>query len=171
MKHKKTLIAIVILAVLLIAFLIQNYNSLNKYREKTNNEYSNLSIIIDKKLDLTKNVIKELNAIKYKSSKLDKLKKATKKLEDAYNISTKNKYNKQLDDYLKKIESDIKNENLNTTDKYNVLLSQISTQNDKLNKQVEKYNKKVNEYNNKISHIPNNITSKLFRMKSETVYS
>ncbi len=42
MKHKKTLIAIIILAVLLIAFLIQNYNSLNKYREKENNEYSNL---------------------------------------------------------------------------------------------------------------------------------
>jgi LemA protein len=171
MKHKKTLIAIIILAVLLIAFLIQNYNSLNKYREKANNEYSNLSIIVDKKLDLTKNVIKELNTMKYKSNKLDKLKKSANKLEDAYNISTKNKYNKQVDDYLEKIESDIKKNNYKTTDKFNVLLSQISTQNEKLNKQVEKYNKKVNEYNNKISHIPNNITSKLFRMKTETVYS
>ena len=49
MKHKKTTIAIIVIAVLIIAFLISNYNSLNNYREKANNEYSNLSIIIDKK--------------------------------------------------------------------------------------------------------------------------
>ena len=170
MKNKKTTIAIIVIAVLIIAFLISNYNSLNNYREKANNEYSNLSIIIDKKLDLTKNFIKEVKKMKYNSNALDKLSKATKKLEDAYNISTKNKYNKQIDEYIEKIEKDIKNKNYQTTDNYNTILSQITTQNDKISKEVDKYNKKVNEYNNKISHIPNSITSKLFGMKTETNY-
>lgn len=170
MKHKKTTIAIIVIAVLIIAFLISNYNSLNNYREKANNEYSNLSIIIDKKLDLTKNLITEVKKMKYESNTLNKLSKATKKLEDAYNISTKNKYNKQIDEYIEKIEKDIKNKNYQTTDNYNTILSQITTQNDKISKEVEKYNKKVNEYNNKISHLPNSITSKLFGMKTETNY-
>ncbi len=170
MKHKKTTIAIIVLAVLIISFLIQNYNSLNNYREKANNEYSNLSIMIDKKIDLSNNLIKEIKQMNYKSNTLDKLTKSNKKLEEAYNISMKNKYNKQIYDYIEKIEKDIKNKSIHTTDKYNTILSQITTQNEKIDKEVQTYNKKVNEYNNKISHIPNSITSKLFGMKTETNY-
>ncbi len=170
MKHKKTTITIIIIAILIIAFLIQNYNSLNNYHEKANNEYSNLSIIIDKKLDITKNIITELKVMKYDSNTLTKLKKSSKKLEDAYNINTKNKYNKQIDEYLTKIDNDAKNK-VKLTDKYNSLMSQIATQNDKISKAVVKYNKSVNEYNNKVTSIPNNITSKLFGMKTEQVYN
>ncbi len=170
MKHKKTTIAIIVIAIALIAFLIQNYNYLNSYREKVNNDYSDLSIVIDKKLELSKNIYKDLNANNYKSSYLDKLKTANKKLEDAYNISDKNKYNDQITEYIERIEKNINDKDYHTTENYNNLISQYNSQTERINKSIEKYNKSVNNYNNKLSTIPYNITSKLFGMKLETNY-
>ena len=170
MKHKKTTIAIILIAVLIIAYLIQNYNYLNNYREKVNNDYSDLSIVIDKKLDISKNIYKDLSNNNYKSSYLDKLKTANKNLEDAYNISDKNKYNDQISEYIEKIEKKINDTDYHTTENYNNLIKQYNSQNEKISKSIEKYNKSVNNYNNKLSTIPNNITSKLFGMKLETNY-
>ena len=170
MKHKKTTIAIIVIAIALIAFLIQNYNYLKNYREKVDNAYSDLSIVIDKKLDISKNIYKDLNTNNYKSSYLDKLKIANKNLSDAFNISDKNKYNNQITEYIERIEKNIKDRDYHTTENYNNLISQYNSQNEIINKSIEKYNKSVNNYNNKLSTIPNNITSKLFRMKLETNY-
>ncbi len=170
MKHKKTITCIIIFAILIIVYLITNYRSLNNSQNKVNNEYSNLSIAIDKKLEITKHINTELKTMKYVNELSGKLKVSCKNLEDAYNIETKNKYNKELDEYTVLIENDLNTNKIVKTENYKSLVTQYNEQNNKIEETVKKYNKSVNDFNSKLSIIPNNITSKLFGMKLEKNY-
>ena len=170
MKHKKTITFIIILAILIIVYLITNYRYLNSSQNKVDNEYSDLSIAIDKKLEIAKNINTELKNMKYISELSGKYKTTCKNLEDAYNIETKNKYNKELDEYVVLIENDLDSKKIIKSENYKSLITQYNTQNNKIEESVKRYNKSVNNYNNKLSIIPNNITSKLFGMKLEKNY-
>ena len=86
MKHKKTIITIIIVAIILIVGIITMYNQLYKQRLNVDNEYSNITSVIEEKKKVITSFINKLDV---KNKTISNLKEELNKLDNSYDVDNK----------------------------------------------------------------------------------
>ena len=153
MKHKKTIIFIIILAILLILGIITLYTNINKQKLNVDNEYSNITSVIDEKKEIITTFINKLDQ---NNKTIIKLKDELNKLDNSYDVNNKCNCVNEIDIIIQKIYKDIDNKTINV--------------NKKLANKKENYNKTVKKYNNMINKFPYKVIAKIFKFKKINYY-
>lgn len=168
MKHKKTIITIIIIAILLIVGITTLYTRINKQKLNVDNEYSNITSVIDEKKEIITTFINKLDQ---NNKTIIKLKKELNQLDNSYDVKNKCNCVNEIDIIIQKLNKDIDNSKITVNqDEYNTFKTNIDNANKKLSNKKEKYNKVVKKYNNMINKFPYNIISKIFKFKKINYY-
>ena len=168
MKHKKTIIFIIILAILLILGIITLYTNINKQKLNVDNEYSNITSVIDEKKEIITTFINKLDQ---NNKTIIKLKEELNKLDNSYDVDNKCNCVNEIDIIIQKIYKDIDNKTINVNaDEYNTFKTNIDNANKKLANKKENYNKTVKKYNNMINKFPYKVIAKIFKFKKINYY-
>ena len=168
MKHKKTIITIIIIAILLIVGITTLYTRINKQKLNVDNEYSNITSVIDEKKEIITTFINKLDQ---NNKTIIKLKKELNQLDNSYDVKNKCNCVNEIDIIIQKLNKDIDNSKITVNqDEYNTFKTNIDNANKKLSNKKENYNKVVKKYNNMINKFPYNIISKIFKFKKINYY-
>ena len=165
MKHKKLIFTIIVIAIGLIYIILSSNQKLYTKRENINNEYSNILIEIENKLENVNKIIGYSDNTK----EVQGIDKEIKKIANTHNLKDKLELNDTLDSKVNAlIIQNADKKELKDNYNYKKLLERLNEQNDKIHKIKTKYNDKVKEYNKIIDKFPNNLIAKIFNYKKET---
>ncbi|MBQ6476862.1 MAG: LemA family protein [Bacilli bacterium] len=165
MKHKKLIFTIIVIAIGLIYIILSSNQKLYTKRENINNEYSNILIEIENKLENVNKIIGYSDNTK----EVKGIDKEIKKIANTHNLKDKLELNDTLDSKVNAlIIQNADKKELKDNYNYKKLLERLNEQNDKIHKIKTKYNDKVKEYNKIIDKFPNNLIAKIFNYKKET---
>lgn len=168
MKHKKTIIFIILIAILLIVGITTLYTKINKLKLNVDNEYSNITSVIDEKKEIITTFINKLDQ---DNKTIVKLKKELNQLDNSYDVNNKCNCVNEIDIIIQKLNKDIDNKTIIVNaDEYNTFKTNIDNANKKLSSKKENYNKKVKKYNNMINKFPYKIIAKIFKFKKINYY-
>ena len=168
MKHKKTIIFIIIIAILLILGITTLYTNINKQKLNVDNEYSNITSVIEEKKEI---ITAFINKLDQNNKTIIKLKDELNKLDNSYDVENKCNCVNEIDIIIQRLNKDIENNKITVNpDEYNSFKNNIDNANKKLTNKKQNYNKTVKKYNNMIGKIPYNIIAKLFKFKKINYY-
>jgi len=160
-------IIIGVVVVLLIAFLIANYNGLVKLRNIVQDQWSQIEVLLKRRADLIPNLVETVKGYtKHESETLEAVITARNKAVKANSQEEEIKANGELNGALRKLfalaESypDLK-ANTNFLD----LQNNLKETEDKISYARQFYNDAVLKYKNKIEVFPSNIVASLFGFK------
>ena len=168
MKHKKTIITIIILAITLVVGIITMYNQLNKQRLNVDNEYSNITSVIEEKEKIITTFINKLDV---KNKTISNLKEELNKLDNSYDVDNKCNCVNEIDIIIQKLNRDIENKKIVVNEEeYKSFKTEMENANKKLSNKKDKYNKQVKKYNKMINKLPYIMISKIFGFKKINYY-
>ena len=160
-------IIIGVIVVLLIVFVIVNYNALVKLRNIVQDQWSQIDVLLKRRADLIPNLIETVKGYtKHESETLEAVIAARNKAVNAKNQDEEINANQELNGALRKLfalaESypDLK-ANTNFLD----LQNNLTETEDKISYARQFYNDSVLKYKNKIEVFPSNIIASLFGFK------
>ena len=168
MKHKKTIIIIIIVAILLIIGITTLYTKINKQKLNVDNEYSNITSVIDEKKEIITIFINKLDS---NNKTIIKLKKELEQLDNSYDVKNKCNCVNEIDIIIQKLNKDIQNKKITINEEeYKTFNNNIKNANKKLLNKKDRYNKTVKNYNNMINKFPYIIIAKIFKFQKINYY-
>ena len=166
------LIAVGVLVLLLIAFIVANYNALIQLRNKVRDQFSQIDVQLKKRADLIPNLVETIKGYtKHEKGTLEDVIKARNTYLTANTVEEKGKADKEMTSALNKLfalaESypDLK-ANTNFLD----LQNNLKETEDKISYARQFYNDAVLKYKNKLEVFPSNIVGSMFGFKPEPFF-
>ncbi len=166
------LIVVVAIVVLLVIYLIATYNSLVTLRNKVQDQWSQIDVLLKRRNDLIPNLVESVKGYaKHEKSTLDEVIKARNSVASANTKEDEMKASGELTQALGRLfalsESypDLK-ANTNFLD----LQANLKDTEDKISFARQFYNDTVLTYKNKLEMFPSNIVANMFKFKPEMFF-
>ncbi len=166
------IIILVVVLVLLVLFVISNYNGLVKARNKVKDQFSQIDIQLKKRFDLIPNLVETVKGYaKHESETFEKVINArngyANAKTDEEKVEASNELSKGLNHLLALAES---YPELKANTNFEELQRELKDVEDKISYARSFYNDAVRLYNNKVETIPSNIIASLFGFKKEAFF-
>lgn len=166
------LIILVVVLVLLVLFVVSNYNGLVVARNKVKDQFSQIDIQLKKRFDLIPNLVNTVKGYaKHESETLEKVINARNTYANAKTdeekVEASNELSKGLTHLFALAES---YPELKANTNFEELQRELKDVEDKISYARSFYNDAVRLYNNKVETIPSNIIASLFGFKKEAFF-
>lgn len=166
------IIILVVVLVLLVLFVVSNYNKLVIARNKVKDQFSQIDIQLKKRFDLIPNLVETVKGYaKHESETFEKVISArniyANAKTDEEKVEASNELTKSLTHLFALAES---YPELKANTNFEELQKELKDIEEKISYARSFYNDAVRLYNNKVETIPTNIIASLFGFKSEAFF-
>ena len=165
---------IIILAVVLVivGFVVTNYNALVKARNKVKDQFSQIDIQLKKRFDLIPNLVETVKGYaKHESETLEKIINArnvyANAKTDEEKVEASNELSKSLTHLFALAES---YPEFKANTNFEELQRELKDVEEKISYARSFYNDAVRLYNNKVETIPSNIIASIFKFEKEAFF-
>lgn len=161
------LIIIGVIIVLIIGFIVTNYNALIQLRNKVRDQFSQIDIQLQKRADLIPNLVETVKGYaKHESETLEGVIKARNTYLSANTVDEKLEASNQMSSALNRLMAVVESyPDLKANTSFLDLQAQLKDIEDKISYARQFYNDSVLAYNNKCEMIPSNIIASLFHFE------
>lgn len=165
------IIGIVVL-VLLVIFVISNYNSLVSLRNKVKDQWAQVDVLLIRRADLIPNLVETVKGYAtHESETLENVVAARNKVVAAKNTEDEIKSNGELSAALGRLLAISESyPELKANTNFVNLQEQLTETEDKIQYARQFYNDSVLNYKNKLEMFPSNIIASMFGFKPETFF-
>ena len=166
------LIIVGAIILLIIGFIITNYNVLVVLRNKVRNQFSQIDVQLKKRADLIPNLVETVKGYaKHEKGTLEDVVKARNTYLSANTVEEKDKANKEMTSALNKLFALAESyPDLKANENFLDLQSQLKDIEEKISYARQFYNDSVLSYNNKVEMVPSNIVAGLFHFEKEKFF-
>ena len=163
---------LVVILVLLVLFVVSNYNALVKARNKVKDQFSQIDIQLKKRFDLITNLVNTVKGYaKHESETLEKVINARNVYANAKTDEEKVKASNELSNSLTHLFALAESyPELKANTNFEELQRELKDVEEKISYARSFYNDAVRLYNNKVQTIPTNIIASLFGFKTESFF-
>ena len=161
-----------VIVVLLIIFVIANYNSLVTLRQRVNNAWSQIDVQLQRRFDLIPNLIECVKGyMKHESETLEKVTALRSSWANAKTNDEKMKLDNELAGTLKTIMALSESyPDLKANQNFLSLQDDLNDTESKIAYSRQFYNDTVTKYNTKLEVFPSNIIGSMFGFKASTLF-
>ena len=166
------LIIIGVIVLLIISFLVTNYNALIVLRNKVRDQFSQIDVQLKKRADLIPNLVETVKGYtKHEKGTLEDVVKARNTYMSATTVEEKGKADKEMTSALNKLFALAESyPELKANENFLDLQAQLKDIEDKISYARQFYNDSVLAYNNKCEVVPSNIIAGLFHFEKEKFF-
>lgn len=166
------LIIIGVIVLLIISFLVTNYNALIVLRNKVRDQFSQIDVQLKKRADLIPNLVETVKGYtKHEKGTLEDVVKARNTYMSATTVEEKGKADKEMTSALNKLFALAESyPELKANENFLDLQAQLKDIEDKISYARQFYNDSVLAYNNKCEVVPSNIVAGLFHFEKEKFF-
>lgn len=166
------LIIVGAIVLLIIGFIITNYNVLVVLRNKVRNQFSQIDVQLKKRADLIPNLVETVKGYaKHEKGTLEDVVKARNTYLAANTVEEKDKANKEMTSALNKLFALAESyPDLKANENFLDLQAQLKDVEEKISYARQFYNDSVLSYNNKVEMVPSNIVAGLFHFEKEKFF-
>ena len=160
MRKMGIVIAVIVGVILLIVVAcVGSYNGLVGLSEDVDNEFSNVSVMLERRADLIPNLVNTVKGYASHEEKvIEEVTSARSELLKAKTVEEKANANSALDDAINKVLMLVENyPDLKANQNFINLQDELAGSENRIATARRDYNNKVKEYNSKIKKIPTNI--------------
>ena len=165
---------IILIVLLLIVFwIIGQYNGLVTLRQRVKNAWSQIDVQLQRRFDLIPNLVETVKGYTNHEEKvLTDITELRNAWTGANSVSEKGKLNNKLNDNLKSVFAIAENyPDLKASTNFIQLQEELSNTENKIMSSRNAYNEAVNTYNTQIDVIPTNIVALLFKFNKEDLFT
>ncbi|MDD3986027.1 MAG: LemA family protein [Methanobacterium sp.] len=157
-------IIILIMAIILVIYIIYQYNGLIQLRNRVKNAWSQIDVQLKRRADLIPNLVETVKGYaKHEKTVFENVTKARSSLMNAKTVQENAEANNMLTDSLKSLFAVAENyPELKASENFRQLQAQLSETEDKIAYSRQCYNDTVLMFNNKVQMFPSNILASLF---------
>ena len=166
------IIVLGVVLVLLLFFVIGNYNGLVVARNKVRDQFSQIDVQLKKRFDLIPNLVETVKGYaKHESETFEKVIAARNGYMSAKTDDDKLKASKEISQGISKIFALAENyPELKANTNFVELQKELKEVEDKIGYARQFYNDSVLMYNNKIEMFPSNLVASIFGFKKESFF-
>ena len=166
------LIIVGAIVLLIIGFIITNYNVLVVLRNKVRDQFSQIDVQLKKRADLIPNLVETVKGYtKHEKGTLEDVVKARNTYMSATTVEEKGKADKEMTSALNKLFALAESyPDLKANENFLDLQAQLKDIEDKISHARQFYNDSVLAYNNKCEVVPSNIVAGLFHFEKEKFF-
>ena len=166
------LIIVGAILLLIIGFIVTNYNVLVVLRNKVRNQFSQIDVQLKKRADLIPNLVETVKGYaKHEKGTLEDVVKARNTYLAANTVEEKDKANKEMTSALNKLFALAESyPDLKANENFLDLQAQLKDVEEKISYARQFYNDSVLSYNNKVEMVPSNIVAGLFHFEKEKFF-
>ncbi len=166
------LIIIVIVLVVLVAYVIGTYNSLVNVKNKVEDQWSQIDVVLKNRNDLIPNVVETVKGYaKHEKETLNAVIESRNKATSAKNAEEEMKAAGEVTEALGKLFALAENyPDLKANQNFMDLQNKLNEVEEKIRFARQFYNDTVMEYQNKLEMFPSNIVAKMFGFKPKTFF-
>jgi len=167
-----SLIIIIVVLAILIAFTVSMYNSLVKLRNQVKNAWSQIDVQLKRRHDLIPNLIETVKGyMTHERDTLENITKARSQAVAAESVGEKAKAEGELTRSLGKFNLVVENyPDLKANQNFLSLQEELTSTENKISFSRQNYNDQVLFYNNKIQMFPSNILAGMFKFNEEEFF-
>ena len=166
------LIVVGVIILLIIGFIITNYNALIQLRNKVRDQFSQIDVQLKKRADLIPNLVETVKGYaKHEKGTLEDVVKARNTYMSATTVEEKGKADKEMTSALNKLFALAESyPELKANENFLDLQAQLKDCEEKIGYARQFYNDSVLAYNNKCEVVPSNIVAGLFHFEKEKFF-
>ncbi len=170
MKKKSIVIISVIAVIALLAIIfVSSYNGLVSKREKVEENFSNISVYLQRRADLIPNLVNTVKGYSdYEQSTLTAVTKARNAFQNADSVNEQieasNRLESALDIWVNAVTEAYPELKANT--QFTALTDELSGSENRISTARKDYNESAREYNSNIKKFPKNIIAGIFSFES-----
>lgn len=166
------LIIVGAIVLLIIGFIVTNYNVLVVLRNKVRNQFSQIDVQLKKRADLIPNLVETVKGYaKHEKGTLEDVVKARNTYLAANTVEEKDNANKEMTSALNKLFALAESyPDLKANENFLDLQAQLKDVEEKISYARQFYNDSVLSYNNKVEMVPSNIVAGLFHFEKEKFF-
>ena len=166
------LIAVGVIVLLIIGFIVANYNALIQLRNKVRDQFSQIDVQLKKRADLIPNLVETIKGYtKHEKGTLEDVIKARNTYLTANTVEEKGKADKEMTSALNKLFALAESyPDLKANENFLDLQAQLKECEEKISYARQFYNDSVLAYNNKCEMVPSNIVAGLFHFEKEKFF-
>ena len=166
------LIAVGVIVLLIVGFIVANYNALIQLRNKVRDQFSQIDVQLKKRADLIPNLVETIKGYtKHEKGTLEDVIKARNTYLTANTVEEKGKADKEMTSALNKLFALAESyPDLKANENFLDLQAQLKECEEKISYARQFYNDSVLSYNNKCEMVPSNIVAGLFHFEKEKFF-
>ena len=163
---------IVIVLIAIGAMLVGSYNSLVDLKEDVDNEFSNVSVMLERRANLIPNLVNTVKGYaSHEQAAIDSVTTARENLLNANTIEEKSEANSELTTALNGLMVIVENyPDLKASENFIQLSDELAGSENRISTARRDYNEAVREYNSKIKKFPTNILASMFGFSEEEYF-
>lgn len=162
------MIILLIILILILIYVIFTYNTLIKFKLKTENAWAQIDTQLKRRFDLIPNLVETIKGYaKYEQETLEKIVNARNMYNISSSVQEKANASNMLSNTLKSIFALSENyPDLKANENFITLQSDLRETEDKIAFARQFYNDTVEMYNKKLLVFPNNLIASIFKFKA-----
>ncbi len=165
MKKGNTLLLIIVAVIIVIALALGgSYNSIVTLEENVNSEFSNVSVMLERRADLIPNLVSTVKGYaSHEQAAIDSVTKARENLLQAKTIEEKGEANNELTSALNALMVIVENyPDLKANQNFIQLSDELAGTENRIATARRDYNDAVKAYNSKVKKFPTNLIAGMF---------
>lgn len=165
MKKGNTLLLVIVAVIIVIALALGgSYNSIVTLEENVNSEFSNVSVMLERRADLIPNLVSTVKGYaSHEQAAIDSVTKAREKLLQAKTIEEKGEANNELTSALNALMVIVENyPDLKANQNFIQLSDELAGTENRIATARRDYNNAVKAYNSKVKKFPTNLIAGMF---------
>ncbi len=173
MSKKLGIVVAIVAVILVIAMLIGgSYNGLVTLEEKVDKEFSNVSVMLERRADLIPNLVSTVKGYaSHETEVIDSITEARTKLLNASTIDEKATANNELTNALNALMVVVENyPDLKASENFIQLSDELAGTENRISTARRDYNDAVNAYNTKRKTFPTNILASMFNFEEKDYF-
>ncbi len=166
------LIGILVIVIFLVSFIMGTYNSLVRLKNKVENSWSQVEVLLKRRYDLIPNLVNTVKGYaKHEKTTLDEVIKARNQYATATTNSEKMEASNVISGTLSRLFALAENyPDLKANENFISLQTELSETEDKIAYARQFYNDTVMMYHDKLRVFPSNIVASMFHFKDEKYF-
>ncbi len=171
-KQAGIIVGILAVIIVLISLVGGSYNSLVTKKEHVDTEYSNISIMLERRADLIPNLVSTVKGYTtHETEIIDKITTARKNLLAAKDIDEMSKANDELTNSLQALMVVVENyPDLKSSENFIQLSDELAGTENRIAVARKDYNDAVKEYNTAVKKFPMNIFASMFGFEQKEYF-
>lgn len=165
MKKGNTLLLVIVAVIIVIALALGgSYNSIVTLEENVNSEFSNVSVMLERRADLIPNLVSTVKGYaSHEQAAIDSVTKARENLLQAKTIEEKGEANNELTSALNTLMVIVENyPDLKANQNFIQLSDELAGTENRIATARRDYNNAVKAYNSKVKKFPTNLIAGMF---------
>lgn len=171
-KGYVVIIAIIVIVLLIGATIVGSYNSLVDLEEKVDKEYSNVSVMIERRADLIPNLVSTVKGyVSHEEKVISDITTARENLLKSNTLEDKEKANEELTNAINALMVVVENyPDLKASDNFIQLSDELAGAENRIANARREYNDAVQAYNSKRKKFPTSILANMFGFEEKEYF-